>query len=162
MSPISNPFLRGYQNLRIDRSLCITYADDCPPVWRPLHPSQAHLPDNQVALFPCVFSNDFALITEGRFSGASRGISIGHVSPEAAAGGAIALIEDGDEIEIDLPNRSLNLLVEDTVLEARRKKIRPFAPKIKTGWLARYSALVTSANTGGVMKSFDEIMRDRK
>ena len=66
MSPNSNPFLRGYQNLRIDRSLCITYEDDCPPVWRPLHPSQAHLPDDQVALFPCIFSNDFALITEGR------------------------------------------------------------------------------------------------
>jgi len=66
MSPNSNPFLRGYQNLRIDRSLCITYEDDCPPVWRPLHPSQAHLTDDQVALFPCVFNNDFALITEGQ------------------------------------------------------------------------------------------------
>ena len=66
MSPNSNPFLRGYQNLRIDRSLCITYEDDCPPVWRPLHPSQAHLTDDQVALFPCVFCNDFALITEGQ------------------------------------------------------------------------------------------------
>ena len=66
MSPTSNPFLRGYQNLRIDRTLCITYEDDCPPVWRPLHPSQAHLPDDQVALFPCVFNNDFALITEGQ------------------------------------------------------------------------------------------------
>lgn len=64
MHPDSNPFLRGYQNLRIDRTLCITYEDDCPPVWRPLHPSQAHLPDDQVALFPCVFNNDFALITE--------------------------------------------------------------------------------------------------
>lgn len=64
MSPNSNPFLRGYQNLSIDRSVCITYEDDCPPVWRPLHPSQMHLPDGQVALFPCVFSNDFALITE--------------------------------------------------------------------------------------------------
>ena len=66
MSSNSNLFLRGYQNLRIDRSLCITYEDDCPPVWRPLHPSQAHLPDEQVALFPCVFNNDFALITEGQ------------------------------------------------------------------------------------------------
>ena len=66
MSPNSNPFLRGYQNLRIDRSLCITYEDDCPPVWRPLHPSQTPLTDDQVALFPCVFSNDFALITEGQ------------------------------------------------------------------------------------------------
>jgi hypothetical protein len=66
MSPNSNPFLRGYQNLRIDRTLCITYEDDSPPVWRPLHPSQAHLPDDQVALFPCVFNNDFVLITEGQ------------------------------------------------------------------------------------------------
>ncbi len=66
MSPDSNPFLRGYQNLHIDRSLCITYEDDSPPVWRPLHPSQAHLTDDQVARFPCIFSNDFALITEGQ------------------------------------------------------------------------------------------------
>lgn len=66
MSPNSNPFLRGYQNLRIERTLCITYEDDCPPTWRPLHPSQAHLPDEQVALFPCIFNNDFALITEGQ------------------------------------------------------------------------------------------------
>lgn len=62
----SNPFLRGYQNLRIERTLCITYEDDCPPVWRPLHPSQAHLTDDQVVLFPCIFGNDFALITEGQ------------------------------------------------------------------------------------------------
>ena len=62
----SNPFLRGYQNLRIERSLCITYEDDCPPAWRPLHSSQAHLTDDQAALFPCIFSNDFALITEGQ------------------------------------------------------------------------------------------------
>lgn len=65
MSPDSNPFFRGYRNLRIERTLCITYEDDCPPVWRPLHPSQAHLTDDQVALFPCIFGNDFALITEG-------------------------------------------------------------------------------------------------
>jgi len=66
MSPNSNPFLRGYQKLRIDRSLCITFEDDCPPVWRSLHPNQAHLTDDQVALFPCIFSNDFVLITEGQ------------------------------------------------------------------------------------------------
>jgi hypothetical protein len=64
MFPNSNPFLRGYQNLRIERSLCITHEDDCPSIWRPLHPSQAHLTDDQVALFPCIFCNDFALITE--------------------------------------------------------------------------------------------------
>ncbi|KQB59107.1 MULTISPECIES: hypothetical protein [Betaproteobacteria] len=66
MHPDSNPFLRGYQKLRIDRSLYITYEDDCPPVWRLLHPSQAHLPDEQVALFPCIFNSDYALITEGQ------------------------------------------------------------------------------------------------
>lgn len=61
-----NPFLRGYQNLRISRSLFITYEDDCPPVWRPLHPSQAHLPDDEIARFPCIFNDDCALITEGQ------------------------------------------------------------------------------------------------
>lgn len=66
MLPNSNPFLRGYQNLRIERSLCITHEDDSPLIWRPLHPSQAHLTDDQVALFPCIFCNDFALITEGQ------------------------------------------------------------------------------------------------
>lgn len=64
MSGHPNPFLRGYQNLYINRSLFITYEDDCPPVWRPLHPCQAHLPDDQIECFPCIFSNDFALITE--------------------------------------------------------------------------------------------------
>src|SRR3546814_13767251 len=64
MSNFQNPFIRGYQNLRIIRTLLITYEDDCPPVWRPLHASQAHLPDDQVALFPCLFGLDFALITE--------------------------------------------------------------------------------------------------
>ena len=66
MLPNSNPFLRGYQNLRIERSLCIIHEDDSPSIWRPLHPSQAHLTDDQVALFPCIFCNDFALITEGQ------------------------------------------------------------------------------------------------
>lgn len=65
MHPDSNPFLRGYQKLRIDRTLCITYEDDCLPVWRPLHPSQAHLPDDRIGLFPCIFNSNYALITEG-------------------------------------------------------------------------------------------------
>lgn len=93
-----------------------------------------------------------ALITDGRFSGASRGISIGHISPEAAEGGPIALIENGDTIEIDLPNRTINLQVSDEVLEERRKNLKPFEPKIKHGWLARYSKLVTNASKGGIMK----------
>ncbi|HLS65933.1 MAG TPA: dihydroxy-acid dehydratase [Pseudogracilibacillus sp.] len=94
---------------------------------------------------------DVALITDGRFSGASRGISIGHISPEAAEGGPIALVENGDIIEIDLPNRTMNLEVSDEELEERRKNLQPFEPKIKTGWLGRYSKLVTNASQGGVM-----------
>ena len=93
-----------------------------------------------------------ALITDGRFSGASRGISIGHISPEAAEGGPIALIENGDKIIIDLPNRTINLDVADEVLSERRKSLKTFEPKIKKGWLARYSKLVTNASKGGVMK----------
>lgn len=93
-----------------------------------------------------------ALITDGRFSGASRGISIGHISPEAAEGGPIALVENGDIISIDLINRTIHLEVEDAILAERQSQLQPFEPKIKKGWLARYSALVTSASTGGVMK----------
>ncbi|MDW0116857.1 dihydroxy-acid dehydratase [Sporosarcina thermotolerans] len=93
-----------------------------------------------------------ALITDGRFSGASRGISIGHISPEAAEGGPIALVEDGDIIAIDLTNRTIELKVTDEVLAERKSKLQPFEPKIKKGYLARYSKLVTSASTGGVMK----------
>ncbi|MCW1927984.1 dihydroxy-acid dehydratase [Bhargavaea beijingensis] len=93
-----------------------------------------------------------ALITDGRFSGASRGIAVGHISPEAAEGGPIGLVENGDIIKIDLVNRRIELNVPEDVLEERRKNVKPFEPKIKTGYLARYSKLVTSANTGGVMK----------
>ncbi|VEF46508.1 dihydroxy-acid dehydratase [Bacillus freudenreichii] len=95
---------------------------------------------------------EVALITDGRFSGASRGISIGHISPEAAEGGPIALVENGDEIFIDLVNRTIQLNVDDEVLSERKKQLKPFEPKIKKGYLARYSKLVTSASTGGVMK----------
>lgn len=93
-----------------------------------------------------------ALITDGRFSGASRGISIGHISPEAAEGGPIALVENGDHITIDLPSRTINLEVSEEVLAERRSKLTPFEPKIKRGWLARYSKLVTNASQGGIMK----------
>ena len=95
---------------------------------------------------------EVALITDGRFSGASRGISIGHMSPEAAEGGPIALIKNGDTIEIDLPNRTMNVNVSDQELAERAKDLPPFEPKIKTGWLARYSKLVTNASRGGVME----------
>jgi len=93
-----------------------------------------------------------ALITDGRFSGASRGISIGHVSPEAADGGPIAFVNDGDEIEIDMNNRTMNLLISDEEFEARKAAWPGFELKIKRGYLARYAHLVTSANTGAVMK----------
>ncbi|ANZ95809.1 MULTISPECIES: dihydroxy-acid dehydratase [Brochothrix] len=101
---------------------------------------------------------DVALITDGRFSGATRGIAIGHVSPEAAAGGPIALIEDGDTIEIDLPSRTMELLVSDEVLAERRTHLKRFKPKVLTGWLARYSVMVTSANTGGIMQIPEELI----
>ncbi|ALC86330.1 dihydroxy-acid dehydratase [Bacillus sp. FJAT-22090] len=93
-----------------------------------------------------------ALITDGRFSGASRGISIGHISPEAAEGGPIALVENDDIIAIDLTNRTIELKVNEEELATRRLNLQPFEPKIKKGYLARYSKLVTSASTGGVMK----------
>ncbi len=92
------------------------------------------------------------LITDGRFSGASRGISIGHISPEAAEGGPIAFVEDGDMIELDLNNRKITLEVSDEELARRRANWKGFEPKVKSGYLARYSALVTSASTGGVLK----------
>ena len=94
-----------------------------------------------------------ALITDGRFSGASRGASIGHVSPEAADGGNIALIEEGDTIEIDIPGASINVLVSDEVLAERRAAYVAPEPKIKSGWLARYAKLVSSADKGAIMKS---------
>ncbi|WP_251867486.1 dihydroxy-acid dehydratase [Enterococcus malodoratus] len=99
---------------------------------------------------------DVALITDGRFSGATRGIAVGHVSPEAAAGGPIALVQDGDEITIDLTNRTLNVAVSEEEMAKRKEKLERFQPKVKKGWLARYSAMVTSAHTGGVMKLPEE------
>jgi dihydroxy-acid dehydratase len=93
-----------------------------------------------------------ALITDGRFSGASRGISIGHISPEAADGGPIAFVENGDRIRIDLTNRTIEWLVSDEVYAERKEGWVEPEPKVKKGYLARYSKLVTSANTGGVMK----------
>ncbi len=93
-----------------------------------------------------------ALVTDGRFSGASRGISIGHASPEAAEGGPIAFVRDGDIVEIDMNNRTMNLLISDEEFEKRRAEWPGFELKIKRGYLARYAHLVTSASTGGVMK----------
>ncbi|TWI57062.1 dihydroxy-acid dehydratase [Halalkalibacter nanhaiisediminis] len=93
-----------------------------------------------------------ALITDGRFSGASRGISIGHISPEAADGGPIAFVENGDRIRIDLTNRTIEWLVSEEVHAERKEGFVAPEPKVKKGYLARYAKLVTSANTGGVMK----------
>lgn len=92
-----------------------------------------------------------ALITDGRFSGASRGASIGHVSPEAAAGGEIGLILEGDLIEIDIPANRINVRVSDEELARRKESWQPREPKITTGWLGRYTRLVSSANTGAVL-----------
>ena len=94
-----------------------------------------------------------ALITDGRFSGASRGASIGHISPEAAVGGPIALIQEGDIIAIDIPANTINVKVSDEELAARREKWAPREPKVKTGYLARYASMVTSADKGAILKS---------
>ena len=93
-----------------------------------------------------------ALITDGRFSGASRGASIGHVSPEAAVGGPIALIEEGDIISIDIPANTINVKVSDEVLAERKAKWQPREPKVTTGYLARYAKMVTSADKGAVLE----------
>lgn len=93
-----------------------------------------------------------ALITDGRFSGATRGASIGHVSPEAASGGNIALVHEGDIISIDINNYSITLKVSDEELSERRKNWKPNEPKIKTGYLARYARLVTSADKGAILE----------
>ena len=96
--------------------------------------------------------NSVALITDGRFSGATRGAAIGHVSPEAALGGNIALVEEGDIISIDIPAHTIQVEVSDEVLAERRAKWQPRQPKITTGYLARYAKLVTSGSTGAVLE----------
>ena len=101
---------------------------------------------------------DVALITDGRFSGATRGIAVGHISPEAASGGPIGLLRDGDEITIDLTNRTLDVDVDTETLEARKQELKPFKAKVKSGYLARYNALVTSANTGDIMQVPEELL----
>lgn len=93
-----------------------------------------------------------ALITDGRFSGASRGASIGHVSPEAAVGGPIALVKEGDIIKINIPENSLILDITDEEMEERRRQWKPREPKVTTGYLARYANMVTSGSTGAILK----------
>ena len=96
-----------------------------------------------------------ALITDGRFSGASRGASIGHVSPEAADGGPIGLIKEGDIISIDIPAHKLEVKLSDAELEARRKDWKPYVPEVPKGYLQRYRAMVSSASAGAVLKVVD-------
>ncbi|MCI9049578.1 MAG: dihydroxy-acid dehydratase [Coprobacillus sp.] len=98
---------------------------------------------------------DVALITDGRFSGATRGASIGHVSPEAAVGGPIAFVKEGDMIEIDIPHHKINVLVDEKEFEARQKDFKPKVADVK-GYLKKYASMVTSANTGAVLKVKDE------
>lgn len=93
-----------------------------------------------------------ALITDGRFSGASRGASIGHVSPEAAVGGPIALVKEGDIIKIDIDANTLDVLISEEEMEARRKEWKPREPKVTTGYLARYASMVTSGNRGAILE----------
>lgn len=104
------------------------------------------------ALAGMKLDKDVALVTDGRFSGASRGASIGHVSPEAASGGNIALVQEGDIIEIDIPNSSIQVKLSDEELAARREKLTLRAPNITTGWLGRYSRLVGPSHLGAVMQ----------
>jgi dihydroxy-acid dehydratase len=96
-------------------------------------------------------SSSVALITDGRFSGGTRGPCIGHVSPEAAAGGPIGLVREGDRILIDITSRKLDLLVSEEELTKRRETWKPRPPKVSKGYLARYASLVSSASTGAVV-----------
>ena len=93
-----------------------------------------------------------ALITDRRFSGGTRGACIGHISPEAASGGPIAIVQEKDDIEIDIKNRSINLKIDKDTFKSRMKKLKKFKPKITTGYLGRYARMVSSANTGAVLK----------
>jgi dihydroxy-acid dehydratase len=97
-------------------------------------------------------NKEVALITDGRFSGATIGLSLGHISPEAAEGGAIGLVQDGDEIAIDVDKRRIELRVREAELAKRKAAWRRPEPKIKTGYLARYASLVTSASTGAIVQ----------
>ena len=104
------------------------------------------------AIAGMVLGSSVALITDGRFSGASRGASIGHVSPEAAVGGPIALVEEGDIISINIPELKLEIKVSDEEMQARKAKWQPREPKVTTGYLARYAAMVTSGNRGAILE----------
>jgi dihydroxy-acid dehydratase len=95
------------------------------------------------------------LLTDGRFSGGTRGAAIGHISPEAAEGGPIALVKEGDKIAIDIPGKTINLKITDREMERRRKAFKPRKPAITSGYLARYASMVTSASTGAVFRDVE-------
>jgi dihydroxy-acid dehydratase len=99
---------------------------------------------------------DVALITDGRFSGATRGLSIGHVSPEAAEGGVIGLLKDGDIIEIDVDKYEINVLLSEEEIALRRANFKPKVKNITSRWLKQYRQLVTNASNGAVLKTDDE------
>jgi dihydroxy-acid dehydratase len=92
-----------------------------------------------------------SLLTDGRFSGGTRGAAIGHISPEAAEGGPIGLLKEGDRLRIDFPTRKMDILVSETELEERKKNFVPVKMRVITGWLARYQKLVTNASQGGIL-----------
>jgi len=115
-------------------------------------PGMREMLNPTAALVGMGLGNSCALITDGRFSGGTRGPCIGHVSPEAAAGGPIALVQDGDTIEIDIPGRRLDVLVDGDELTRRKETWSPHAPRIAAGYLARYARFVTSASTGAVFR----------
>jgi dihydroxy-acid dehydratase len=104
------------------------------------------------AVTGCGLGEKIAIVTDGRFSGGTRNLSIGHVSPEAAEGGPIALVQDGDPIKVDIPGRTIDLLVDEAEIEKRKTAWQQPAPKFKRGWLARYERLVTSAAQGAVLE----------
>ncbi len=116
-------------------------------------PGMREMLDPTSAIAGMGLGSSVALITDGRFSGASRGASIGHVSPEAAVGGPIALVEEGDIIQIDINANKITLNVSDEELAERKAKWQPREPKVTNGYLARYASMVTSANTGAILKS---------
>jgi len=116
-------------------------------------PGMREMLNPTAALAGMGLASDVSLITDGRFSGASRGACVGHISPEAQAGGVIALVQEGDVIEIDINNYSIKLEVDEAEIEARRKTWNPPAPKITGGYLARYTAQVTSAHQGAVVRA---------
>ena len=97
-------------------------------------------------------SESVALITDGRFSGGTRGPCIGHISPEAMEGGVIAILKDGDRIKIDIPKRKIDVLLSDAEIKERLSRWKPIKPKITKGYLARYARMVSSAGSGAVMK----------